>query len=407
MGNYPFKLASFQPNAFVIVEGKKDADTFFIIRQGRARSSVEMPIPGEDPNQILNTGDFFGVVSAMSAHPHIETVQTLVPTALIAVHRDQFGTMIQRSPQIALKIIRYFSMKLRSIDKAITKLSFHSTAEENPQLMYKVGEYYESKNELKHAAYAFQRYIQYFPEGVNAAQSKARLQGMGAPFTPPAENRQSLARIFTDKEMIFIEHEPGAELYIIQQGRVKITKLVDQSEVMLAVLQPGDIFGEMALLENKPRSASAVADGSVITLAINKTNFESMVQAQPQMAVKLITILSERIWTASRQLANLLIEDPIGRMYDMLLTLVYKNKVTIAPKASYTFNINGQELIKMLSFPPEKGEPYLAQLVQDKNMRIVDGKVFCQNLQELEKQVQFFRKKASMEKKREASAARR
>lgn len=400
----PFKIANFQPNAFVIVEGKKEADSFYIVRQGKVRLTVDMPIPGEEPSQVLGAGDFFGVVSAMSAHPHIETVQSLGPVSLITVGRDQFGVMIQRSAQIAMKIIRYFSMKLRTIDKAITKLSFHSTEEENPELMYKVGEYYQSKNEIKHAAYAFQRYLQFFPEGQHSAESKAQLQTMSAPLTPPPENRQGLARTFQDREMIFIEHEPGSELYIINQGRVKITKIVDQNEVLLAVLKPGDIFGEMALLENKPRSASAVANGVVTTMAINKANFETMVQAQPQLAVKLITTFSERIWTSNRQLANLLIDDPLGRMYDMLLTLVYQKKVPITSKNIHVFDISGQELIKMLSFPADQGEGYLMQLLEDKNMRLEQGKIVCANLVELEKQVQFYRKKASMAKKREAGA---
>jgi len=400
----PFKIANFQPNAFVIVEGKKEADSFYIVREGKVRLSVDMPIPGEDPHLNLGQGDFFGVVSAMSAHPHIETVQTLTPTSLIIVGREQFATMIQKSPPVAMKIIRYFSMKLRSIDKAITKLSFHNTAEENPQLMYHIGEYYLGKNELKHGAYALQRYLQYFQDGQFASDAKMKLQSINAPFTPPPENRQGLTRMFDDRDMIFIEHEPGAELYIIQQGRVKITKVVEDNEVLLAVLQPGDIFGEMALLENKPRSASAIANGKVNTLAINKANFETMVAAQPQLAVKLITILSERIWTSNRQLANLLIEDPIGRIYDMLLTLVYQKKIPITPKSQHVFDITTNELIKMLGFAQDKGEQYIMHMLEDKNMRIEGGKIVCQNLQELEKQVQFFRKKAAMAKKREAAS---
>lgn len=406
MAGTPFKIANFQPNAFIIVEGKKEADTFYIVRQGKVRLTVDMPIPGEDPNQVLGPGDFFGVVSAMSAHPHIETVQSLAPVSLISIQREQFATMIQRSAPIAMKIIRYFSMKLRTIDKAITKLSFQSTEEEDPELMYKIGEYYQGANELNHAAYAYQRYLQSFAQGKHSAEAKSMLQSIGASFDPPAENRQGLNRIFKDREMIFVEHEPGAELYIIQQGKVKITKIVDQNEVLLAVLNPGDIFGEMALLENKPRSASAMATGALNTMAINKANFEIMVQAQPQLAVKLITILSERIWTSNRQLANLLIEDPIGRMYDMLLTLVYQKKVPIVNKGTHVFDISGQELAKMLSFDKSKSEMYIMQLLEDKNMRLDQGKIVCNNLMELEKMVQFYRKKASMAKKREAAANR-
>ncbi|TQE55833.1 Crp/Fnr family transcriptional regulator, partial [Leptospira interrogans] len=117
-----------------------------------------------------------------------------------------------------------------------------------------------------------------------------------------------------------------------------------------------DIFGEMALLDNKPRSASAIAWGNVQLLAINKANFEGMVKAQTQLATRLITLLSERIWTAYKQLANLMINDPQGRIADTLLTLVEKNRIKIAPKISYNFEIGTKDLIKMvgLSYPKDE-----------------------------------------------------
>jgi CRP/FNR family transcriptional regulator len=300
-----------------------------------------------------------------------------------------------------MKIIRYFSQRLRIIDRAITKLTFHSTVEEDPQLMFNIAQFYTGKQEMKHAAYAYQRYLQYYPNGSFAAQAKMALQNMSAPMSVPAPAGNALARSFADGQMIFIEHEPGNELYIIQGGKVKITKIVNDNEVLLAVLNPGDIFGEMALLENKPRSASAVAFGNVTTLAINKQNFETMVQAQPQLATKLITLLSERIWLAYRQLANLLISDPVGRMYDMLLTQVQKKKVAIQPKTSYVFDIGSAELLKMLGYPADKGEEYLITMLSDKNMRLDQGKFICKDLAELEKQVQFIRKRAAAERQRE------
>ena len=300
-----------------------------------------------------------------------------------------------------MKIIRHFSQRLRVIDRAITKLSFHSTVEEDPQLMFNVGEYYYEKQEARQAGYAYQKYLKYFPNGNYANQCKQRLAAMSASQESPVVKRHNLAVSFKDGDIIFIEHEPGSELYIIQQGKVKITKIVDQKEVLLAVLRPGDIFGEMALLENKPRSATAIAHANIVSLAINKANFEIMVQARPQLAVKLITILSERIWTAYRQLANLLISDPIGRIYDMLLTLVQKSKVPIAPKASHIFDIGAKELCNMLGFEESAGEGYTLTFLEDKNFRLDEGKIICLNLVELEKQVQIFRKKTALERKRE------
>ncbi len=397
-----FKIVNYQPNSAVIVEGKP-TNHFFIMRQGEVQLDPEMPIPGEEASQVLKMGDFFGVVSCMSGHPNIETVQTLTLASMVSVERSQFAMLIQKNAPIAMKIIRYFSQRLRIIDKAITKLSFHNIVEENPERMFNLGEYYFGKKEKEQACYSYQKYLQYFPKGSFSEKAKERLSSLSSPLTSPAVQRKNLTASFKDREFIFIEHEPGSELYIIQQGNVKITKIVDQNEVLLAVLNPGDILGEMALLEDKPRSASAIAHGNVMTLAINKANFETMVKAQPQLAVKLITILSTRIWTAYRQLANLLIIHPIGRVYDMLLTLVQKSKTSIQPKASYEFDIGGKELGNMLGFSPGEGEKHIGTLLEDKHFLLNKGKIQCLDLIELEKQVQFYRKKTAMERKREHS----
>ncbi|MBF3317737.1 cyclic nucleotide-binding domain-containing protein, partial [Leptospira borgpetersenii serovar Hardjo-bovis] len=127
------------------------------------------------------------------------------------------------------------------------------------------------------------------------------------------------------------------ELYNNQNGEVKIDKIVDRNVLLRAVHEKGDIFGEMALLDSKPRSASAIAWGNVQLLAINKANFEGMVKAQPQLATRLIILLSERIWTAYKQLANLMINDLHGSIADTLLTLVDMNTLKLAPKTSYHF----------------------------------------------------------------------
>jgi CRP/FNR family transcriptional regulator len=216
-------------------------------------------------------------------------------------------------------------------------------------------------------------------------------------FPPEVMNRT-----YKDNTMIFSEYEPGNELFIIQSGRVKITKIVHE-EVLLAVLKGGDIFGEMALLDNKPRSASAITFGDVNVLAINKSNFENMVQAQPQLATRLIQLLSERIWTAYRQLENLMINDPIGRIYDTLLIQIEKQKIKIGPKQSYNFDFGSKELINMVGLPPEKGDVMMVQLLEDKHINLQQGKLICTDVLELEKTSIFFRKKSSMDRKREAN----
>jgi CRP/FNR family transcriptional regulator len=403
MADTQFKVENYQGGSFIIVENKKDAENFYIIRSGSVKLSRENPVIAEDAETIIGPGDFFGVISCMSGHAQLDTAIAASAVSLISVNRDQFGLLIQKNPVIAMKIIRFFSRKLRLFDQAITRLTLKDTAEEDPEHLYNIGEYYLSKRSFSHSAYAFQRHIQYCPSGPNTDKSLTRLKQLKAPFkAAAAAAAPSLTRTYPDNTMIFCENEPGSELYIIQTGQVKITKIVGE-EVLLAVLKTGDIFGEMALLENRPRSASAITFGEVTVMAINKSNFEGMVQAQPQLAQRLIQILSERLWTAYRQLENLTIKDTEGRIYDTLLTQVEKQRIKIRPKQSHNFQFGVKELLNMIGLTPEKGEIIVIQLIDNKLFSLEEGKILCHDIAELEKIVLFYRKKSAMDRKREAN----
>lgn len=403
MADDQFKVENYQSDSFVMVENKKEAGNFYIIRSGNVRLSRENPVVAEDTDTIIGPGDFFGVISCMSGHARIDTAYAISNVSLISVKREQFGLLIQKNPVIAMKIIRFFSRKLRLFDQAITRLTLKdAAAEEDPEHLHIIGEYYLTKRHLNHSAYAFQRYVQYCPTGSNRERAIGRLKQLKAPLKVPDTIQQGLNRIYPDNTMIFCENEPGNELFIIQSGQVKITKIVDE-EVLLAVLKTGDIFGEMALLENRPRSASAISFGEVTVMAINKSNFEGMVQAQPQLATRLIQILSERLWTAYRQLENLMIRDTSGRIYDTLLTQIEKQKIQIRPKQLFNFQFGVKELLTMIGLPADKGEYQVIQLIDNKLFSLEEGKILCHDIAELEKIVLFHRKKSAMERKREAN----
>ncbi len=400
MSGSPFQMLSFPPNSYIIVEGKKEATDFYIVREGKVGVGRENPVVGEEATQVLGPGDFFGVVAAMSQHPQIETARSLTKVSLIAVSYDHFGTLIQRNTPVAMKIIRYFSMKLRQFDQTILRLSFRNAVAEDLDQLYHMGEYYFSQGNVEHATYSYQSYLKYLKAGKYATQAKMKLQTLGQPFATPPVDITKFNRRYKDNQMIFCEHEPGRELYIIQNGRVKITKIVDNNEVMLAVLQNGDIFGEMAILDNAPRSASAIAWGDVDVLAINKENFEGMVKNQPQLATRLITLLSERIWHAYKQLANLMINDPQGRIADTLLTLVEKNRIKVAPKIPHNFDIGVKDILKMVGLAENRDEKILLDLLaKNKFLKLDQGRLKCTDLFELEKLANYYKKKTQMENK--------
>ncbi len=398
-----FKIVNYLANSFVVVEAKKNSENFYIIRSGNVKIMKENPVISEESTHVLGPGDFFGVVSCMSNRPRIETAIAMGNLSLISVDREQFAILIQKNPIVAMKIIRFFSRQLRDFNQSITKLTLSESVEENPENLFNIGEYYLKIKAVNHSIYAYQRYIQYCPKGYNVENAIKRLQSMNAPLKVPVNPAEHLNKTYRDNTMIFCENEPGGEVYVIQSGKVKITKIPVDEEVLLAVLKSGDIFGEMSLLENKPRSASAISFGEVKVLAINRANFEEMVHMQPQLAIKVVQLLSERIWTAYRQLENLTIKDPLTRIYDTLLLQLEKQKIPIHTHDSHNFEFGSKELLNMVGLPPDKGERFIVQLLNDKYFSLEDGKIICSNLEELEKSVHFYKKKAVMEKKREES----
>lgn len=131
-------------------------------------------------------------------------------------------------------------------------------------------------------------------------------------------------REFQPGELIFCEFEPGDSFYLIQKGKVKISKIVKDKEKTMDVLEPGDIFGEMAILEEQPRSATATALDNVTTLHFNRENFVTLMSSQPQLAFKLLVIFTKRIYDARRRLQILLLDDIQAKVCDAFLMLSEK-----------------------------------------------------------------------------------
>ena len=315
MGNpLQLGLVSYNKGAYITIEGKQ-AGHFYIIRGGRVRIEKELDIPEEEDESILKPGDFFGVVSTMSNHAQIDSAVALDDCTLITVRPDQYSLLIKRNSPVAMKIINGFSRQVRLLDQALTRLTFKSSVEADQRHLFQVGEYYARQNQFNQAYYAYYKYCLSNPGGANvkvAQQRMAKIKPYAKTANLNPETNQFI-RSYPKDTMLFAEGESGPELYIIQKGSIRITKIVDDNEVLLALLQAGDIFGEMALLDNKPRSASAIANEDSVLMAVNRANFKGMVVEQPKVISRLTSSLAERIWNLNRQLRNTLIEDPVGR----------------------------------------------------------------------------------------------
>ena len=102
--------------------------------------------------------------------------------------------------------------------------------------------------------------------------------------------------------IMFFEGDPGNRCYVITKGEVRISKYIPNiGEEALAVLKAGDYFGEMALIDDFPRSAHAIANTDIEVLAINKVDFDKVLIADREMGYKLL-------WTFTRTLSKRLRE---------------------------------------------------------------------------------------------------
>jgi CRP-like cAMP-binding protein len=163
------------------------------------------------------------------------------------------------------------------------------------------------------------------------------------------------------------------------------------------------MFGEMSLIESKPRSASAIAFEDAVLLAVNRENFSRMVSTQPQIIARLTTTLGERIWFIYKQLANTLLTNKVGRMYDALLIQLEKARVPIRSGEPYTFDFGIKELINMVGLPMAEGNQVVRELLKNSKVRAVDDRLHTTDIEELDKQAKYYRKMERIEKARRES----
>ncbi|HMF26536.1 MAG TPA: cyclic nucleotide-binding domain-containing protein [Pseudolabrys sp.] len=97
-------------------------------------------------------------------------------------------------------------------------------------------------------------------------------------------------------ETIFKEGDTAKELYVIQSGQVEI----QLGNRLLDTLEPNDLFGEMALIDGAPRSATAIAKTEVALVPMSKKNFLALVSRAPSFALDVMTMLARRLRAANR-----------------------------------------------------------------------------------------------------------
>ncbi|PKK90750.1 MAG: hypothetical protein CVV64_07680 [Candidatus Wallbacteria bacterium HGW-Wallbacteria-1] len=111
----------------------------------------------------------------------------------------------------------------------------------------------------------------------------------------------NLLRIFQTGEFLCREGEPGESMYVIRSGRVQIQRTAENGKIMdIAVIRAGDFLGEMALIETRPRSASAFAIEPTRAIEIGMENLQAVIRTQPDLTFKLMRMFCSRLREANR-----------------------------------------------------------------------------------------------------------
>ncbi len=128
--------------------------------------------------------------------------------------------------------------------------------------------------------------------------------------------------------ILFNEGDAGEEMFIIQTGRVKISKRIRGVEKTLATLEKGEFFGEMAILNDKPRSATAETLEDCDMLVIDRKTFDTLIRGNSEIAVRFIKRLADRLREANDQMESLMIKDNTSRLVSILAKHVKEQKKT-------------------------------------------------------------------------------
>ena len=134
--------------------------------------------------------------------------------------------------------------------------------------------------------------------------------------------RARVVRKFPRSATIINDGDATNAIYIINKGKVKVCKTSETGkEVVIAVLDEGEHFGEMSLIDEKPRSASIVTKEACEITIINKGDFDRILLASPQLAMSVMKGLCERLRAADRSIESLALMDVYGRIARVLLDM--------------------------------------------------------------------------------------
>ncbi len=171
--------------------------------------------------------------------------------------------------------------------------------------------------------------------------------------------------VVTKGEVFFLEGEPGDHLFLILEGKVKLGHAsLDGRESLIAVLGPGEMFGELSLFDPGLRTSSATALTEARVLRLDNTQLMPWLAGRPEVAAALLQALARRLRRTNETMADLVFSDVPGRVAKALMELGEKFGTLIPSGLLVTHDMTQEELAQLVGASRETVNKALADFAQ-------------------------------------------
>ena len=341
------RLLNFSRGSTIIVKDSVNKGFFYIVKSGlltvdRGQKMVEKELSRFGP------GDSFGLVSALTGQKYLTTIFAATDSQVYEIPVASLGKFLKEKKDLALRMLGLYTRELRTIHKYLARVNPPQMRNISTEKLLQDARSYIDLKKERFAFYALEKYIEASRAGLidgNIAAAEKLLQGLEK-YTSPVWTGNSMG--LGADEILFLENEPSSEIYVVKSGAVKLFSLARNQELVLDILGPGEIFGEMAFIDHRNRLASAVTETESLVMRFSKdTLLDSVGEIILQ---KIFESLARRIWFSHQRLMILRIADPLARIYAFLSSMIrdkeIRDKIHDA-QVSFEFNIDLDELKKM------------------------------------------------------------
>lgn len=195
---------------------------------------------------------------------------------------------------------------------------------------------------------------------------------------------------FRQGDIIFSKGDPGLTLYIIVSGMVKIAlPSEDGGEALLAILVPGEFFGELSLFDGQPRSASAVAMAPTETVVLHREEFLSFIKEHPSVVLPILSVLSTRLRGADDVISDCVFLDIPARVAKKLVELSETFGHDVEDGVEIDLRLRQQELASMVGTTRESVNRALSLLESSGAIRLDRQKITVLKLKLLRETTSF------------------